>query len=148
LTDLPRLQLPVSDVAGAIPPIDRSAPPLFASPVDVNLNVLGEATFLEGEVYSRTSPDVVPPRSVYPKFPSDRPGVPADRRIVLDLLISTDGLVEHVRSRTPPRDIHEFMLVSAAKAWRFDPATLHGRPVWFLHRVAITSPNHAAALDR
>ena len=60
---------------------------------------------------------------------------------MLDLLISTDGRVEHVRLRTPPRDVHEFMLVSAAKAWRFDPATVHGRPVRFLHSVAITSPD-------
>jgi hypothetical protein len=46
-----------------------------------------------------------------------------------------------VRRRTPPRNIHEFMLVSAAKAWRFDPATLNGWPVRFLHDVAITFPN-------
>ena len=101
---------------------------------------LGEhATDSEGAVYSRTDPDVVPPQSVYPKLPSDRPGVTADGRTVLDLLISADGRVEHVRVRTPPRDVHEFMLVSAAKAWRFDPATVHGRPVRFLHSVAITS---------
>ena len=92
-----------------------------------------------GAVYSRTDPDVVPPQSVYPNLPRDRPGVPADGRTVLDLLISADGRVERVRLRTPPRDVHEFMLVSAAKAWRFDPATVHGRPVRFLHSVAITS---------
>ncbi len=141
LTDPPMLQLRVSDAAGAIPMVDGWARPPFVSPVDVN--VLGQyaANDREGEVYSRTNPDVVPPQSVYPKLPSDRPGVPADGRTVLDLLISTDGRVEHVRLRTPPRDVHEFMLVSAAKAWRFDPATVHGRPVRFLHSVAITSPD-------
>ena len=81
----------------------------------------------------------MPPQSIYPKLPADRPGVSADGRTVLDLLISAEGQVESVRMRTPPRDIHEFMLVSAAKAWRFDPATVHGRPVRFLYSVAITS---------
>jgi hypothetical protein len=109
-------------------------------PVDVN--VLGQyaATDREGAVYSSTDPDVVPPHSVYPKLPSDRPGVPTDGRTVVDLLISADGRVEHVRLRTPPKTVHEFMLVSAAKAWQFDPAMINGRPVRFLHSVAITSP--------
>jgi hypothetical protein len=141
LTDLPKLQFRVSDAAGVIPMVNGWARPPFVPPVGVN--VLGQyaATDREGAVYSRTNPDVVPPRSVYPKLPPDRPGVPADGRTVLDLLISADGLVEHVRLRTPPRNVHEFMLVSAAKAWRFDPATVHGRPVRFLHSVAITSPD-------
>jgi len=54
-------------------------------------------------------------------------------------VFDADGRVEHVRLRTPPRDVHEFMLVSAAKAWRFEPATVDGRPVRFRHSVAITS---------
>jgi hypothetical protein len=92
-------------------------------------------------VYSRQDPDVIPPQNVYPKLPTDPPGTQVGNRTVLELLISADGLVESVRLRTPPRNIHEFMLVSAAKAWRFDPATFHGRPVRFLHNLAIAFPN-------
>ena len=126
--------------AGAlIPPIVRMEPliPSFPSAL---------ATFREtpqdraNAVYSKQDPDVVPPQNVYPKLPSDPPGAQAGNRTVLELLISADGLVERVRLRTPPRNIHEFMLVSAAKAWRFDPATFHGRPVRFLHSLAITFP--------
>jgi hypothetical protein len=29
------------------------------------------------------------------------------------------------------------MLLSAAKAWRFDPASIDGAPVKFLYRIAI-----------
>jgi hypothetical protein len=54
-------------------------------------------------------------------------------------VIAPDGLVERVYLRTTPRDIHEFMLLSAAKAWRFEPALRDGRPVRFLHSVALTS---------
>ena len=64
-------------------------------------------------------------------------GVTGDGRTVLDLVISADGRVERVRMRAAPRDVHEFMMLSAAKAWRFDPATVHGRPVRFLLSVAI-----------
>ena len=138
LTDLPRLELPVSDAAGAITVIDRSA--LASAEYEVFASEVGEhAVDSEGAVYSRTDPDVVPPQSVYPNLPRDRPGVPGDGRTVLELVISADGRVERVRLRTPPRDVHEFMLVSAAKAWRFDPATVHGRPVRFLLSVAIPS---------
>jgi len=139
-TDLARLQLEVSDAADAIPMVDEWPRPPFVSPVDVNVPGQHAVTQRVEEVYSRSNPDVVPPQSVYPSLPAARPSVPADGRTVLDLLISTDGRVEHVQLRTPPRNVHEFMLVSAAKAWRFDPATLHGRPVHFLYSVAISSP--------
>ena len=137
MTDLPRLERPVT-AAGAMTAIGRSA--LVSAEYEVFASEVGEhAVDGEGAVYSRTDPDVVPPQSVYPNLPRDRPGGPADGRTVLDLLISADGRVEHVRLRTPPRDVHEFMLVSAAKAWRFDPATVHGRAVRFLLSVAIPS---------
>ena len=138
LTDRPTFELPVSDAAGEVTSIDRSA--LASTEHDVFANEAGEhAVGSDGAVYSRTDPDVVPPQSVNPKLPRNRPGVLGDGRTVLDLVISADGRVERVWLRTPPRDVHEFMLLSAAKAWRFDPATLHGRPVRFLYRVAITS---------
>ena len=92
------------------------------------------------KIYSRSDASVTPPRQVYPAMPA----LPSPERrpedlTVLDLLVTADGRVEHVRLQTTPRDVHEFMLVSAAKAWRFEPATLHGRPVRFRHSVAITS---------
>jgi hypothetical protein len=100
-----------------------------------------EATSVEGSdrIYSRSDASVTPARQVYPALPADQS--PRRRRedlTVLDLVVAADGRVEHVRLRTTPRDVHEFMLVSAAKAWRFQPATVDGRPVRFLHSVAIT----------
>ena len=73
--------------------------------------------------------------------PDPSPGRRPEDLTVLDLVVAADGQVEHVRLRTTPRDVHEFMLVSAAKAWRFEPATVDGRPVRFRHSVAITSPD-------
>jgi hypothetical protein len=103
-----------------------------------------EATSVEGSdrIYSRSDASVTPPRQVYPALPAHpSPGRRPEDLTVLDLVVASDGLVEHVRLRTTPRDVHEFMLVSAAKAWRFEPATVDGRPVRFRHSVAITSPD-------
>ena len=110
---------------GALPPVEY-----------VYLDVVADTSDL---VFDKGDPDVIPPQSVYPKLPTDPPGPEARGRTVLELLISADGSVERVRLRTPPRNVHEFMMVSAAKAWRFDPATVHGRPVRFLYNVAISS---------
>ena len=91
-------------------------------------------------IYSKSDSEVTPPRQVYPALPAELPTTVMKRALtVVDLVIAPDGLVERVHLRTPPRDIHEFMLLSAAKAWRFEPALLDGRPVRFRHSVALTS---------
>ena len=117
-------KLAIADVSAA------GAPPVIAA----------ESWEPEDKIYSGSDASVTPPRQVYPALPA----LPSpDRRpedlTVLDLVIGADGHVEKVQLRTTPRDVHEFMLVSAAKAWRFEPAALNGRPVRFRHSVAITS---------
>jgi hypothetical protein len=92
------------------------------------------------KIYSRADGGVTPPRSVYPKLPSDAFSEEPDNRTVLELVIGTNGLVERAILRSIPRDIHEFMLVSAAKAWIFEPATIEGLPVRYRHRVRISLP--------
>ncbi len=91
-------------------------------------------------IYSKSDSEVKPPRQVYPALPAQLPNSFMSRPLtVVELVIAPNGSVERVHLRTPPRDIHEFMLLSAAKAWRFEPALLDGRPVRFLHSVALTS---------
>lgn len=117
--------------------------PVFYESVEVPTSTgpdeVGEIEADATRIYSGAEVGVIPPRSLYPKLPPDPPpGTRLEDRTVLELLVATDGLVEHVQLRTPPRDIHEFMLVSAAKAWVFYPATVGGHPVRFRHRVLIT----------
>ena len=91
-------------------------------------------------VYSKADAAVTPPRQVYPALPAEpAAGSLKGALTVVDLIVAPDGLVEKVHLRTTPRTIHEFMLLSAVKAWRFQPATLDGRPVRFRHSVALTS---------
>ena len=96
-----------------------------------------ETPTLESEIriYSSNDSDVLPPRPVYPQLPT--PDSIRKDAAVVELLIGTDGLVERVKLRTAPRTIHDVMLLSAAKAWRFDPASIDGAPVKFLYRIAI-----------
>jgi hypothetical protein len=123
----------------------RASTPIFYArePIIIIASTDGDepATELEGHLYSKEDSSVTPPRSVYPKLPPDSTnGAAAKGRTILEVIVATNGIVERVRLRTPPRDVHEFMLVSAAKAWQFEPATLAGRPVRFLLRVALTTP--------
>jgi hypothetical protein len=105
--------------------------------VDVIIYAEPETPTLEPEarIYSSNDSGVRPPRPIYPQLPG--PGSIRKDAAVVELLIGTDGLVEHVKLRTLPRTIHDVMLLSAAKAWRFDPASIDGAPVRFLYRIAI-----------
>lgn len=90
-------------------------------------------------MYSATDSHVAPPRSVYPRLPANPPSAATlPDETVLEMVIGTTGLVERVRLRSEPRNIHEFMLVSAAKAWQFEPARLDGEPVRYLHTVVVS----------
>ena len=94
-----------------------------------------------GRVYSRADGLVSPPRPVRPQLPPEPPFDPAVAPPTeLELVIGANGLVESAKLQTPPRNINEFMLVSAAKAWIFQPAELDGRPVGYRHRVRLILP--------
>jgi hypothetical protein len=123
-----RSGVPSSSISGA--PEAAQTYVIFANEPGVNASSL---------IYSKADSAVTPPRQVYPALPAEPPAEMRRALTVVDLVIAPDGLVERVHLRTTPRDIHEFMLLSAAKAWRFQPALLDGRPVRFLHSVALTS---------
>ena len=130
---LERLDVRVTDNIAGVPVFGDPEPLIVIATTDENEG--GP----DGPIFSREDFDVTPPRSTYPKLPPDSTtGRDSKGRTVLELIVATNGLVERVRLMTPPRDVHEFMLVSAAKAWRFEPATMAGRPVRFLHRISIT----------
>ena len=92
-------------------------------------------------VYSRDDGLVSPPRPVRPQLPPEPPFDPTVAPATeLELVIGASGLVESAKLKTPPRNVTEFMLVSAAKAWIFQPAELDGHPVAYRHRVRLILP--------
>jgi hypothetical protein len=125
---------PESLPAAAIALFPATTPIVFTSD---DLVTVDPAEKTSDRIYSQGDPQVTVPVSVYPKLPNETPGTRAGRTI-LELTIAADGLVERVRMLTAPRNIHEFMLLSAAKAWRFEPARLDGRPVRFRQMLALT----------
>jgi len=58
----------------------------------------------------------------------------------LEMLISREGEVETVKLHTPLNRYHERMIVSAAKAWRYRPASKDGKPVRFRLVTSINLP--------
>lgn len=91
-------------------------------------------------IYTSRSPGVIAAEGKRPQLPSVTPtspgAVPGALRGI-ELLIRPDGSVESVKLIGPPRDIHDSMLLSAAKAWRFYPATKDGIPVRYRKTVWI-----------
>jgi hypothetical protein len=88
-------------------------------------------------VYSSQDREVEPPALTHPQLPSPLPEADRASGSYLELLVNEHGLVERVRLRSPHSTLHERMLVSAAKAWRFRPAMKDGQPVKFVARVAV-----------
>ena len=85
-------------------------------------------------VYSVTDADVVPPVVTYPRY------VEAMERehpnaLPFQVVIDENGLVESAVLAVYPTDMRQAvsgtMLLAAAKAWRFTPATKDGQPVKF-----------------
>jgi hypothetical protein len=100
--------------------------PIADSPPALTLTELAPDT----HVYSAADPDVTAPVGVRPQLPAALPAdVDTARLNQIELLVMPDGTVGSVRMLGRPRNVLEGMLLSAAKAWRFAPASKDGRPV-------------------
>jgi hypothetical protein len=83
-------------------------------------------------VYTVADEGVVPPAELHRQLPTEPPlGLAVGAVGQLEMVIGRDGVVEVIRLHTPLNRFHERMIVSAAKAWRYEPATRRGLPVRF-----------------
>ena len=99
------------------------------------------AAAADGIIYSEADADVVPPRALSRQMPVTGPvGVPPNRVGWLDMVIDRDGSVFFVKLTTPLNRHHERMIVSPAKAWRYQPASKNGKPVMYRLRVKVNLP--------
>jgi hypothetical protein len=90
-------------------------------------------------VYSASYPDVIPPalvRAQMPELPIG--GVSMARPGALELLVGDDGQVLSAKLIPASNRHQDRMMVSAAKAWRFTPATRNGEPVSYRLHMPIT----------
>ena len=68
--------------------------------------------------------------------PRTRSG-PDQRDSVFDLVIDQNGRVEQVHLVSPGNRFNDRMLIAAAKAWQFLPATKDGQPVRYKLQIRI-----------
>jgi hypothetical protein len=89
-------------------------------------------------VYSDADADVEPAMLQRPQLPGVI-AVGADRasESVLELTISAKGTVERVQLISMENRLSDKMLLAAAKAWQFRPATKDGRPVRYRLRLGV-----------
>src|SRR5262245_5608242 len=92
----------------------------------------------DAAIYSQRSEGVSSPIAVRPQLPRQlSPDVNRSDLRVIELVISPTGSVESVRLIGDPRDVHDSMLLSAAKAWVFRPAEKNGVPVRYRKTVSV-----------
>jgi protein TonB len=94
---------------------------------------------VDERIYSGGDAEVKAPELTYPQLPKQyNATVPNSRPGLLDILVLEDGSVGEVRLRPDSNRLQDRMLVSAAKAWQFRPATRNGRPVKYRLMIPIT----------
>ncbi|MGE3508725.1 MAG: hypothetical protein AB7N65_07565 [Vicinamibacterales bacterium] len=90
-------------------------------------------------LFTADDDSVVPASLVRPQLPSRlAESEPHADASILDVIVDERGRVERVILESPHGRVGEKMLVSAAKAWLFQPALRNGRPVRFHMRIRIS----------
>jgi len=97
----------------------------------------------EERIYAEGDPGVIPPGPLSRQLPAAPPaGLTSQAVGTLEMLISREGEVEAIKLHTPLNRYHERMIVSAAKAWRYTPASKDGKPVRFRLVASINLPEN------
>jgi hypothetical protein len=117
---------PQQDIA----PTDSSG----AVPVDTGEDTSRHAA--APEVYSPSDPDVQPPVLTRAQFRRTETSDTVAMSTV-EVLVDEFGTVERVRLQSRRTSLHDRMLISAIKAWRFRPALRAGTPVRYTLRMAV-----------
>jgi hypothetical protein len=114
---------------------DGAEPPAFldlTSERDALLRELAAAGIQNDAdlIFSSDSVGVSPPVGVRPQLPRELPSYLRPEQLTrFDLVVSETGAVESIKLVGSPRTVHDSMLLSAAKAWQFQPALKDGHPV-------------------
>ena len=107
--------------------------PVAAEPADATSPPPPRPVFFSGD-----DSDVEPPVLVYPQLPRPEDATVSPGQSHFEILVNEVGTVERVRLMAPQARFQDRMMVSAAKAWRFKPATRDGEAVRYLLRIPTT----------
>jgi len=98
-------------------------------------------TLEEARIYTSADRDVTPPKPIGRQLSTASLSGRAPLTGRLELVVGRSGEVETVKLETPVNGYHDRMIVSAAKAWHYRPATKKGRPVRYSMVMSITLPD-------
>ncbi|MEO7189590.1 MAG: hypothetical protein ABI051_00890 [Vicinamibacterales bacterium] len=143
-------------VAPAPPPVAAAPAPVVAAPAAVSAAATGapaspassaSATPADAggtptpRLYSVTDADVMKPIAISRAFPEWRPFNPTEARRdfngTLDVVTNEMGMVVSATIVKSIHPLYDPMLLRAAAAWRFKPATKNGMPVRYTSRIDI-----------
>jgi tetratricopeptide (TPR) repeat protein len=110
------------------PPVQPPAATVAAAPPPPVVRAIYTGT--EGGV---TAPGIL--RQVLPSFPRD---LISRRDGVLEIVINEAGTVESAVMRTPINPRYDQMVLGTAKTWKYEPATVNGKPVKYRKLISIT----------
>lgn len=112
------------------PPPPEPAAPVTPAPPLVDYDV----------IFNASHPTIVPPVAVRQDLPRWSSSVmPLPRATsVLEIVIAKDGVVERATLTQPIAAAFDRQVLDATKNWRYEPATLDGRPVRFRKAIKIT----------
>ena len=110
------------------------APVLAAEPPPPPAVVMPQAP----RTYSANDPGIMAPVTIRQKVPAYRGKVLEAANGIIEVVIDTTGAVETARMRVPLNAQYDKMVLAAAKAWQYQPATMQGAPVKFRKMVQIT----------
>ncbi len=105
----------------------------------------GEATITPDPIYSSalfysTDVNVTPPVTLRLRVPTLADPASSETVGVVEAIVSATGDVEKVKLLSPPESIHQSMILSAIKTWRFRPATKDGQPVRYRQLIPVAMP--------
>lgn len=91
------------------------------------------------EIYSAEEPDVVPPVILRQDLPRVQPSISnqARDRGLLEIVIDEQGRVAGITLRRTIHPLYDQLLISAARDWRYRPATVSGVPVKFRKMIQV-----------
>ena len=137
---LPTAEAALTPPAPAGQPVAPEPPPAVAlAPQPETGQPLVAERSVPARIYSAADPDVVPPRLMRPApaAAANAGGAAEDPTVEVELVVSAAGTVESARLIPPGSGPRAATMISAVKAWTFEPATLGGESVRYRHRLRL-----------
>ena len=101
----------------------------------------GNAHLMASVLFDSSDINVTPPVTLRLHLPNLGERDPRNMNAgVVEAIVSEVGEVEKVRLVSPPESIHQSMILSAIKTWRFRPARRDGTAVRYRHLIPVAIP--------